>query len=296
MSFRPTASHALLAALLLPLAACRSDPSGYVRPDPDSLARMAEAEADPKPDDRGTYLALIEKMQSQKAWFASLAHIDAFRQRFGNFPGLQLMQARALHETGQLDAAEPLYRGLLNGPLSAAAWHGLGLIAALHQDPDTAMADLSRAVQRDPLNATYLGDLGFACLRAGDLERARMPLAKAAELDPADARTIANLALWTLLNGEPGKADAIMHRANLPQATRDSVFRMSAELRSSWPRAPTGPLRPDSTQNPAADGRSAAARAAPSHPPVASAKVQPPGNLLQRFSESPDNSSEKAAR
>jgi hypothetical protein len=69
-------------------------------------------------------------MQQQGAWYASLAHVDAFRQRYGDRPALRLLQADALRETGQADAAIALYRELSSGPQAAAAAHGLGLIAA----------------------------------------------------------------------------------------------------------------------------------------------------------------------
>ncbi|KAG0926630.1 hypothetical protein G6F60_015025 [Rhizopus arrhizus] len=72
-------------------------------------------------------------MQQQGAWYASLAHVDAFRQRYGDRPALRLLQADALRETGQADAAIALYRELSTGPQAAAAAHGLGLIAA-HRD------------------------------------------------------------------------------------------------------------------------------------------------------------------
>ncbi len=55
-------------------------------------------------------------MQQQGAWYASLAHVDAFRQRYGDPPALRLLQADALRETGQADAAIALYRALPAAP------------------------------------------------------------------------------------------------------------------------------------------------------------------------------------
>lgn len=275
-----------LLVLALSLAACQSAPTGYLRDNPEAMARMAEQPS--KPDDQATYLALISKMQEQGAWFASLAHIDAFQQKFGNSPELRLLQARALHLTGQTEAAEPLYKGLLNGPQAAAAWHGLGLIAASRERQDSAEQGLLRAVQLDPLNPAYLGDLGFAYLRSGQLDEARAPLAKAAELTPGDPKAIANLALWTMLRGDTGRADAMMLSAELPAATRDGVYRLAIELRARWP-VPSA----SGTAPPAA----ATGSRSPNHNTAApAANSQPPRSMLQRFTEFPSSPTSKVAQ
>jgi hypothetical protein len=77
-------------------------------------AQPGAPEPDPQ-DSRNTYLELIERMQQQGAWYASLAHVEAFRQRYGDRPALRLLQADALRETGQADAAVALYRELSSG-------------------------------------------------------------------------------------------------------------------------------------------------------------------------------------
>ncbi|RDD81403.1 Flp pilus assembly protein TadD [Dyella tabacisoli] len=177
------------------------------------------------------YLELIRQMQQQGAYYASLAHIDAFRLRFGNPPELQRLQADALRETGQTEAASKAYQSLLHGNQAAAAWHGLGLIAATGKQYDLAEQDLQQAVQLDPINVAFLSDLGYARLSAGRIEEAREPLAKAAELEPANVKVISNLALWVLLQGDDAQADAIMQRANLPQATRDAIQKLAVQLR-----------------------------------------------------------------
>lgn len=280
----------LLLPALLALPACRSAPGGYARIDPQALAR-AEAEAETRPDDRATYLALIARMEEQGSWFAALAHIEAFRQKFGNPPELRLLQARALHETRQADAAETIYRDLLDGPQAAAAWHGLGLIAAARQQGDDAIHQLAKAAQLDPLNADYQGDLGYAYLRIGDLDAARAPLAKAAELAPGNAHALVNLALWAMLNGETGKAEAILRQAGLPQASRDAVYRSASDLRSAWPS------RHDAhTTSSTAAAVKLSPAAAPAVTTLASPRDRPPSRMLQRFSESQDSSLSKAAQ
>ena len=177
--------------------------SGCASTTPKYLRTPTLAAPEPAPQDsRNAYLELIGRMQLQGAWYASLAHVDAFRQRYGDPPALRLLQADALRETGQADAAIALYRELSSGPQAAAAAHGLGLIAARRDDDTGSEQALERATQLQPLNTDYLGDLGYARLRAGRFEQAREPLAKALELSPGNAKATANLALWAVLRGD----------------------------------------------------------------------------------------------
>ncbi|WP_333622989.1 tetratricopeptide repeat protein, partial [Stenotrophomonas indicatrix] len=181
---------------------------------------------------RNAYLELIQRMQQQGAWYASLAHVDAFRQRYGDTPALRLLQADALRQTGQVDAALALYRELGNGPQAAAAAHGMGLIAALRDDDQGGEQALARATQLSPLNTDYLGDLGYARLRAGRFEQAREPLAKALELSPGNAKATANLALWALLRGDTATVERLAQQASFSEETRRSVEQQAQQIRA----------------------------------------------------------------
>lgn len=217
----------LLAVALATLASgCASTTPKYVR-----APSLAPPEPDPQ-DSRNTYLELIERMQQQGAWYASLAHVEAFRQRYGDRPALRLLQADALRETGQSDAAVALYRELSSGPLAAAAAHGLGLIAARRDDDAGSEQALARATQLQPLNTDYLGDLGYARLRAGQFDQAREPLAKALELSPGNAKATANLALWALLRGDQATAERLAAQANLNDETRRSIQQQAQQIRT----------------------------------------------------------------
>lgn len=220
------------------LAACGKTLGGYPHHAP-SASLVAPG---PSPrDDKTVYMDLIRQMQQQGAYYASLAHIDAYRQRFGNTPELARRQADALRATGQLDAARTLYRGLLKGDQAAAAWHGLGLVEA--QAGQAALADdaLRKATELEPVNAAYLSDLGYARLCDGQIASAKEPLAMAAELDPSNAKVIANLALWALLSGDGTRADAIMQHGELPAGSQDSVRRLAMQLASRRPTASQAP-------------------------------------------------------
>ncbi|WMJ69497.1 Flp pilus assembly protein TadD [Stenotrophomonas sp. 24(2023)] len=213
--------------MLVPLlaAACASTQNGY---------RQGPSLAEPTPapqDQRTTYLDLIGRMQAQGAWYASLAHVDAYRQRFGDSPALRLLQADALRQTGQVDAAQALYQALGSGAQAGAAAHGLGLIAAARNDDAGSEQALARASQLEPLNTDYLGDLGFARLRDGQFEQAREPLAKALELAPGNARAAANLALWATLRGDTATAERLMQQGNLGEESRQGVAQQAQQIR-----------------------------------------------------------------
>lgn len=216
----------LLLALVAAVAGCSSTTPKYLR-------APSLAEPTPAPQDsRNAYLELIQRMQLQGAWYASLAHVDAFRQRYGDTPALRLLQADALRQTGQIDAALALYRELGNGPQAAAAAHGIGLIAALRDDDDGGEQALARATQLNPLNTDYLGDLGYARLRAGRFEQAREPLAKALELSPGNAKATANLALWALLRGDTATVERLAQQASFSEETRRSVEQQALQIRT----------------------------------------------------------------
>lgn len=227
MTVMPALRHAcLLFALATAVAGCASSTPKYLR-------APTLAEPGPAPQDsRNAYLELIERMQLQGAWYASLAHVDAFRQRYGDPPALRLLQANALRETGQTDAAAALYRELSSGPQAAAAAHGLGLIAAHRDDEAGSELSLARATQLQPLNTDYLGDLGYARLRAGRFDQAREPLAKALELSPGNAKATANLALWAVLRGDNATAERLAAQANLNEDTRRSIQQQAQQIRS----------------------------------------------------------------
>jgi Flp pilus assembly protein TadD len=217
----------LVGGTCLLLAACSTFRNGFPNHAP---APSLNEPSKPTTDSKAMYLDLIRQMQQQGAYYASLAHIDAFRLRYGNPPELQQLQGDALRETGQDAAAGKVYQGMLHGPQAASAWHGLGLIAANGQHYAEAEKDLSQATQMEPVNVTYLNDLGYARLAANQVAAAHQPLAEAAELEPANTKVISNLALWATLQGDQAQADAIMQRANLPPATRDAIHKLALQM------------------------------------------------------------------
>jgi Flp pilus assembly protein TadD len=266
---RSSIAPALLLAAACLLNGCSSHPGTHKDTRPDIAADAGAAAT----DNQAMYLDLIAQMQQQGAYFASLAHVQAFRKQYGNPPLLRRLEADALRETGQSDAAERAYRGLLSGAQAAAAWHGLGLIAASKNNFAEADQALSRAVDLDPVNVSYLGDQGFARLRAGAWNGARTPLAKAAELAPGNLKAVSNLILWSLLTGQPDQAEAMMQHAKLPPASRTAILQLAAQLR--------GAARAQLNVSPAAT-----ATQAPASPSVPTQVAAMPSSMLDRFSGS----------
>ncbi|WP_287495679.1 tetratricopeptide repeat protein [Pandoraea sp. CB10b_02] len=257
------AVNALLGALCAAaLSACGGPRiGGYGAP---SAAALMQAQQNDeaharaaRPDSRELYLSMIRQMQEQGSYFASLAHIDQFRIQYGSAPDIDILRADALRETGQPDAALQAYGALLDGPQAAAAWHGTGLVAAQRKDYAGAARALREAVSRAPTEAFYLSDLGFALLCSGDASGARVPLAQAAELRPDSRKVLGNLAVYLVVAGERSRADEMMAQAKMPQATREAIDKLAADIRAQMaarraaaqaslrPAPPAPPVPPD---------------------------------------------------
>ncbi|TWG81799.1 tetratricopeptide repeat protein [Cupriavidus gilardii J11] len=195
-----------------------------------ALSKRQDQEARDRYDDRAVYQGLIEKMQQQGLYYASLAHLDAYAQRFGTAPKLQLLRADALRETGQHEEARAAYTALLDTGFAARAHQGLGLLAARDGDFTQAVASLRAALARDPVDALIANDLGYALMRAGELRQARVPVMQALQLDGANPRIASNAAVWLLATGDGEAARTLMERAALPPAARQAVAREAEHI------------------------------------------------------------------
>lgn len=268
---RTTAACAALAASLLLVTGC-SGPKGFYAaaaaqqraatvaetPAAETTAGSTEGAA----NTQATYQNLVEQMQQQKLWFASLAHIDALEQRWGVTPASIRLRADALRHTGQGAESRAMYARLLDTPLAGAGYHGLGLLAGAEADYPRAVQMLQRAQRYKPTDALLLSDLGYAQLRAGHIGEARVPLMQALQLKPDSAQVQVNLALYLQASRQVEQADALMEAHKLPEATREAVRETARQL---VPRA----------TNPAAAGDTRAASAAA----IPAAQAEPPLSL-----------------
>lgn len=210
----------------------------------------AEAAADTKAgasvDSKATYLKLVEQMQKEGLWFASLAHIDALEQRWGVSPESTRMRADALRQTGQAAASEQAYRQLVGTPLESAGYRGLGLLAGARGSFPEAVQLLKRAQRLTPTDAALLSDLGYASLRAGQIDEARLPLMQALQLRPDSTQAQSNLALYLEVTGQDEQASRLMDANRMSPAARAAVHDAAQQLRAggSRPLAATGSLQP----------------------------------------------------
>src|SRR5260370_23735204 len=228
---RATCCSVALAALCL-LGACASkDVVGYgVGPQAERAAMAKQANKDPAPDTPGMYLGLIDQMQSQGLYFASLAHIDAYEKQYGVSPDTIVLRADALRMTDQPDAAATAYGQLLKTPLATRGYRGLGLIAGAAGDFARAAQELRQAAQLAPTDAVTLSDLGYAKLRDGDVNGARVPLMKAAELDQNNPKIVSNMVLYLLANGDQAQALAGMNQQKFTPGVRAAIRSDAAKV------------------------------------------------------------------
>ncbi|MDM0087708.1 MULTISPECIES: hypothetical protein [unclassified Variovorax] len=235
-SFALTHWFAVLA--LLALAGCAGTKSNY----PGAAEQHERAEANAMSDAStgaitdsvGTYLKLVERMQRDGLWFASLAHIDALEQRWGSSPDSTRMRADALRQTDQVEESRKLYEKLLGTPIEAAGYRGLGLIAGGEADYLRAVRMLEQAQRRAPTDGGLLSDLGYAQMRAGRLAQARVPLMQALQLAPENPQVHANAALYLQASGQAAQAQALMEDSKMPAATRAAIQEAARDLLASY--------------------------------------------------------------
>ena len=96
-----------------------------------------------------------------------------------------LREAWSHHQSGNLPAAELLYRKILQRqPNHKEAVFLLGTLCLQRQDFDTAVAHLNRAVTLDPDNAQAHDNLGVALRKQNRLEEALASCTRALQLNP----------------------------------------------------------------------------------------------------------------
>lgn len=125
-----------------------------------------------------------------------------------------LKDAFAHHQGGQVDAAEALYRKILEvAPAHADALHLLGLIRMEAGAYPEAIALIRTALQQAPRHPVLLNNLAECLRRAGDLAAARPLLEQALTVQPAYAEAHHNLGKILAAEGNYVEAIAAYHRA-----------------------------------------------------------------------------------
>ncbi|MRS97860.1 tetratricopeptide repeat protein [Ralstonia pickettii] len=242
------ASLAGVAMLATLLAGCGSMAASdmSLRTDADiEMARQRQSQEKAEITSPATYLALIRRMQEQGLYYASLAHIDAYQQRYGRGPEIMLLRADALRETDQLAAADAEYRavvgatsalgaGTQGGLLNAAAWRGLGIVAGRQGNFAEAARRLQVAAQANPTDASTASDLGYALMRSGEVEQARVPLMQAQQMAATSPKIAGNLVIWLTVNDRKDDAASLAAHAQLTESARKAVDDDVARVRAAW--------------------------------------------------------------
>lgn len=184
----------------------------------DQAQRKADA-----PDTPGMYLALIDRMQAQGLFYASLAHIDAFEKQYGATPDTVLLRADALRQTGQPQASRDAYMKLLNTPLAARGYRGIGLLEGSTGEFAKASSAFDTASNLQPTDPLTLSDLGYARLRLGDVAGARVPLMKAAELAQDNPKVLSNVALFLLADNQAAAAQGLIAQQKFSPQVREAL-------------------------------------------------------------------------
>ncbi|VWB20315.1 TPR repeat-containing protein [Burkholderia lata] len=225
-----TRAGTLVAVLLL--GACASKESGYgVGAQAERAALIQTADQKQSvPDTPGMYLGLIQRMQTQGLYYASLAHIDAYDKTYGVMPESVLLRADALRMTDQPAASAAAYNQLLKTPLAARGYRGLGLLAGAAGDFDRAVQALTQASELAPTDPSLLSDLAYAKLRSGDVVGARVPLMKAAELDQRNPKIVSNLVLYLFAAGHTQDAQRLMNQQHLSTDIRKDISSDAAKI------------------------------------------------------------------
>lgn len=231
----PVVVLTLAYTVLAGLGGCASKmESGYgvgIQAEREAALQQSQQKQD-APDTPGMYLALIDRMQSQGLFYASLAHIDAYEKQYGLTPDTILLRADALRQTGQAQGSADSYTKLLNTPLAARGHRGLGLLAGAEGEFAKASKEFDAATRLQPTDALTLSDLGYARLRLGDVAGARVPLMKAAELAQDNPKILSNVALFLLADGQPVEAQGLIAQQKfspeVQQAIRADARRIAA--------------------------------------------------------------------
>lgn len=230
----------LLAVLLvLPaLSACSSLWGGGTpsrAPSPaDQLPQAAALDAE---NSRDLYLGIVGKLRQGGKSRAALAYLDDYDNRHPGDQRAQILRADSFLDIRDYDQAEAIYRQMLDGDEAAAAYDGLGRVAAGRGDWAKARAQFHEAVRREPINVKYLNDLGFAELRIASYREALFTLRQASELAPGNVMVRNNLILGLDLAGQEDEARAMIRRITSAEERR-AVEQMLTAARSQM-RGPT---------------------------------------------------------
>lgn len=118
-----------------------------------------------------------------------------------------------LSAMGRFDEAETYFRQALKGLDDPVTHFNMGLLLALTNRLDGAVAEYEKALRLDPMHSDARTNLAAALARQGKLDRAGHELTVLLEHDPENAGARTNLGLVLLQQGRPGDAKGQLEEA-----------------------------------------------------------------------------------
>ena len=156
-------------------------------------------------------LNLADDLASDGKLHASLANLQSLPD---NLSEVRLRKAKVYRLLGRSEA-EPLYRSLLGGCLTAQAEHGLGQVYAARGDNGQAQAHLQRAARLAPTDEKIRNDLGVVYLNHLRLNEAKFEVLTAIELSQNNQLATLNMVTLLLYQNDWPQAAEIVSRSKL---------------------------------------------------------------------------------
>lgn len=173
---------------------------------------------------------LVREMIAQGRYYAALAHIEELQKSGGPRDELLLLHAQVLSKLDRRDEAEGEYRQLLGSAFDGEARHGLGLLYAEKNYPQSLLY-LRDAARLRPTDAGIRNDYGYALMMGGQYSAARLHLATAYELNGAYDKYRNNYVLVLLLL----KDEAEVQRVRRQSGFNDTILDNIRAQAGSWP-------------------------------------------------------------
>ena len=108
---------------------------------------------------------------------------------------LNISEALALHQSGNIEQALAIYRQLLeHDPNDFSSLSLAGVALCQSNQFDLGIAYLRRALEQDPQNVSVLGNLGNGLMQAGKEPEALLAFSQALSLAPDDPGVMTNYA------------------------------------------------------------------------------------------------------
>lgn len=156
-------------------------------------------------------LNLADDLANDGKLHASLANLESLPD---NLSEVRLRKAKVYRLLGRSEA-EPLYRSLVGGCLTAEAEHGLGQLYAARGDNGQAQAHLQRAARLAPTDEKIRNDLGVVYLNQLRLNDASFEFLTSLELKQNNQLAALNMVTLLLYQNNWPQAAEIVSRAKL---------------------------------------------------------------------------------